>query len=76
MTLRWAVRLLLGAVLGLPLAQAIFLWVAGLLRAMGDEAAAGVIGHLNIAAGVLWLIALVGLVVTLAMQSLERPPED
>jgi hypothetical protein len=76
MTLRWAVRLLLGAVLGLPLVQAIFLWVAGLLRAMGDEAAAAVIGHLNTAAGVLWLVSLVGLVVTLAMQSLERPPEE
>ena len=76
MTLRWAVRLLLGAVLGLPLVQAIFLWVAGLLRAMGDEAAAAAIGHFNIAVGVLWLVSLVGLVVTLAMQSLERPPDD
>ncbi len=76
MTLRWAVKVLLGVVLGLPLLQAMFLWVAGLLQAMGDEAAAVVIGHLNIAAGVLWLAAMVAMVVTLAIQSLERPPDE
>jgi hypothetical protein len=76
MTLRSAVRLLLLAVLGLPLLQAVLMWVAGLLRAMGDESAATVIGHLNTAAGVLWLVTLAGLIVALAFQSLERPPQE
>lgn len=76
MTLHRAVRLLLMLVLGLPLLQTILLWVAGLLRAMGDDAAAGVVGHLNTAMGVAWLVALVGLVVALAMQSVERPRRD
>ncbi len=76
MTIRSAVRLLLLAVLGLPLVQAVFVWVAGLLQAMGDEAAATVIRHLTTAAGVFWLVSLVGLVVMLAVQSLERPPQE
>jgi hypothetical protein len=76
MKLHHAVRLLLALVFGLPLVQAIFLWVAGLLRAMGDEPAAAVIANINTAAGVLWLVVLVGLVVALAMQSLERTRRD
>lgn len=76
MTLRGAVRLLLMLVLGLPLVQAILVWVGGLLRAMGDEAAAGVIGAINTGVGVLWLVTLVGLVVALAFDSLDRPPRD
>jgi hypothetical protein len=74
MTLRRAVQVLLALVIGLPLVQAIFLWTAGLLAAMGDEAAAGVVGHLNTAMGVAWLAALVGLVVALAVRSLNEPP--
>jgi hypothetical protein len=73
MTLRRTVRCLLLVVLGLPLVQATLAWVVRLLAAMGDQAAANVIGHLNTAVGVLWLVALVGLVVALAVQSLEPP---
>jgi len=74
MTLRRAVQVLLAIVIGLPLVQAIFLWTSGLLSAMGDKAAAGVVGHLNTAVGVAWLVALVGLVVALAIRSLNEPP--
>jgi hypothetical protein len=76
MTLRAAVRLLLMLVLGLPLVQAILLWVGGLLQAMGDEAAARVVGGINTGFGVLWLVTLVGLVVALAFDSLDRQPRD
>jgi hypothetical protein len=75
MTLRRAIRWLLLVVLGLPLGQAVLLWTAGLLAAMGDDAAAGVVRHLNTAVGVAWLVALVGLVVALALQSSSEPPE-
>jgi hypothetical protein len=73
MTLRSTIRLLLIAVLGLPLVQAILLWVAGLLKAMGDEPAAVVVSRLNTAVGVVWLIALVAMVVALALQAIEPP---
>lgn len=76
MTLRAAVRLLLMLVLGLPLVQAVFMWVGGLLRSMGDEAAAAVLGGINTGVGVLWLVTLVGLIVALAFDSLDRPPRD
>jgi hypothetical protein len=74
MTPRRAVRLLLVCVVGLPLVQAVLFWVAGLLSAMGDKAGAQILGHFNTAAGVLWLVTLVGLVIALAVQSLEEPP--
>jgi hypothetical protein len=74
MTLRRAIRLLLFVVLGLPLVQAVLMWTAGLLAAMGDKAAASVVGHLNTGAGVAWLVALVGLIVALALQATNEPP--
>ncbi len=73
MTLRNAVRWLVVVALALPLVQSLLWWVAGLLKAMGDAPAATVIGHINTAAGVVWLLSLVGLVVTLALQSLTEP---
>jgi hypothetical protein len=73
MTLRHALRLLLLLALGLPLVQATLLWASGLLRAMGDEAAAAVIGHVNAACGVAWLVSLVGLVVLLALRAFNEP---
>ncbi len=74
MTLRCAVRWLLVLTLALPVAQALLWWVAGLLKAMGDVPAATVVGYINTGAGVVWLLSLVGLVVTLALQSLNQPP--
>ncbi len=73
MTSRAVLKLLLGLVLGLPLLQAVFVWVAGLLAAMGDTATADVLGYVNTATRVTWLASLVGLVVLLAVHSLEEP---
>ncbi len=74
MPLRTAIRCLLVTVIGLPIAQAVLAWVGALLEAMGDEAAAVVLGHVGTAVGVLWLLALVGLVVLLAVKALDEPP--
>lgn len=74
MTLRCAVRWLVVLALALPLGQSLLWWVAGLLRAMGDAPAATVLGHFSTAVGVVWLLCLVGLIVTLALQSLEPRP--
>ena len=76
MTLRNATKLLLLCVLGLPLMQAVLAWVKGLLTAMGDKSAATVVSHLVTIAGTLWLITLVGLVVTLALQSMDGSSRD
>jgi hypothetical protein len=73
MTLRAAIRLLLILVLGLPLVQAMLFWTRGLLVAMGDHAAAAVIRHVSTGAGVTWLASLVGLVIALAVDALDRP---
>ena len=73
MTIRSALKLLLGLALGLPLLQTLLIWVAGLLAAMGDEAAATFLGRVNVIVGVLWLASLVGLVVLLAMKAVNEP---
>jgi hypothetical protein len=75
MTLRSAVRWLLVLVLGLPVVQAALVWVGGLLAAMGDATGAAVVRRVGTAAGVAWLLALVGLVIALAMRSLEASSE-
>jgi hypothetical protein len=72
MTLRFALKWLVVFVLGLPVVQAVLLWAGGLLKAMGDAAGANAVGRISTAAGVLWLICLVGLVVVLALESLQR----
>lgn len=73
MTTRSATKLLLVCVLGLPLIMAVLAWVDGLLTAMGDTAAANAVGHTSTICRVLWLVTVVGLVVTLAIQSLDEP---
>ena len=70
---RTAVKLLLALVLGLPLLQAVLVWVGGLLTAMGDPTTNSVLGHVNMAIGIVWLVSVVGLVVALALQSLDEP---
>jgi hypothetical protein len=72
MTLRSTLRLLLGVALGLPLLQMLLFWVARLLDAMGDAAAARVIGRLMIVNGVLWLVVLIGIVVLLAVRAIDE----
>ena len=69
---RNTIRGLLLAVVGLPVLQAVIFWVSGLLVAMGDAAAAGVLRHIGTAAGVLWLVGLVALVIGLAVRTLEN----
>lgn len=72
---RTAVKVLLALVLGLPLLQAVLVWVGGLLKAMGDPATTAVLAHVNTAAGILWLVSIVALVVALALQSIDEPHE-
>jgi len=72
---RTAVKLLLVLVLGLPLVQAVLGWVGGLLTAMGDGSAETILGHVNTAAGIVWLLSVVGLLVMLAIRSLDEPHE-
>lgn len=73
MTLRNAVKTLLVLVLALPLVAAVLVWVVGLLRAMGDATGAMVVGYVGTACQVVWLVCLVGLLVTLALTSLQEP---
>jgi hypothetical protein len=73
MTLRTAIRIFLGLVLGLPLLQTLLAWVAALLRAMDDLPAAQVLGRINVGAGVLWLACLAGLVVCLGFKASLEP---
>ena len=76
MTARLAIKLLLGFVLGLPLLQAVLIWVGGVLSAMGDAEAANVLTHVNTGLRVTWLVCLVGLVVTLAIQAVDESGKE
>jgi hypothetical protein len=79
MTTRSATKTLLMIVLGLPLVLVVLEWVNALLTAMEDSAAVSVTGHVSLIARVAWLVALVGLVIILAVQSLDdndRPGPD
>lgn len=76
MTLRNAVKTLLVLVLALPLVAAVLVWVVGLLRAMGDASGAVVVGYVGTACQIVWLLCLVGLLVTLALSSLQEPVVD
>ena len=71
MNSRTAVKSLLTLVLGLPVIQAVLWWVGGLLGAMGDEATESVLKIVGTTLGIVWLASLVGLIVALALQSLE-----
>ena len=76
MNSRTAIKTLLALVLGLPLAQAVLHWVQNLLSAMSDTGTAMVLGHLQTALSVTWLLGLVGLLVALALQTLDEPPHE
>jgi hypothetical protein len=75
-TLRKVIGWMVGLALGLPLGQAVLVWVGGLLSAMGDANAAYVLARINVALGVLWLAGLVGLVVALGLKAALEPPGD
>ena len=76
MTLRTSLITLLVLVLGLPLLQMVLIWVVGLLSAMGDVAAAGVLQHVNTATRVIWLASVVGLIVVLSLKALDQPDRE
>ena len=76
MATRRTLRCLLLAVLGLPLVHAILWWAARLLEGLGDPAAAHVLGRLNLAASILWLIVVVALVVVLGVHALDASADD
>ena len=73
MSSRSAVTVLLVLVLGFPLLQAVLTWVSGLLAAMGDTAAADVLTFITTGMRVTWLVSIVGLVVALAIRSIDEP---
>jgi hypothetical protein len=77
MTLHSATMTLLVLAVGLPIVQAVLLWVRGLLASMGDEIGAAVIDHVGTACQVAWPISLVALLILLALIVLQdRPPEE
>ncbi|MCH2114949.1 MAG: hypothetical protein MK171_08580 [Pirellulales bacterium] len=72
MNSRSAVLFLLVLVLGIPLLQAVLTWVISLLAAMGDEPAGNVLTFVNTGFRVTWLVCIVGLVVALALRSVDE----
>ena len=72
MTLRSATKALVVLALALPVVQCVLIWVHGLVASMGDADGAAIIGHVGTACGVIWLISLVGLVITLALTVLNE----
>jgi hypothetical protein len=76
MTLRSAAKILLVLALALPVVQAVLIWVAGLLKGMGDAVGAEILGHVMTVCQVVWAIDLVGLVIVLALLVLNERPDD
>jgi hypothetical protein len=76
MTLRSATKVLLTLTLGLPVIQTVLIWVAGLLKSMGDEAGATIIRHVGTGCQVVWSVTLVGLVIVLALLTLNDRPQN
>ncbi|BBO34703.1 hypothetical protein [Lacipirellula parvula] len=76
MTIRTALKTLLGLTLALPMLQSLLYWVAGLLASMGDHAAATAFQRLHIGVGVAWIICLIGLVIALALKAIGDLSDD
>jgi hypothetical protein len=77
MTLRSATKTLLVLALALPVMHLVFDWLSALLRSMGDDAGAAIVGHVGTAVEVLWPITVVALVIVLAVIAIEdRRPEE
>ena len=77
MILRSATKTLLILALALPVVQCVLIWVRGLVASMGDEAGAAFVGHVGTVCLAVWSVALVGLVIILAINSLnENSPEN
>jgi len=76
MTLRTALKYLLVLTLALPPVAVVLVWVGGLLLAMGDAPGATAVGYVGTACQVVWLVCLVGLLVTLSLTVLGERPAD
>jgi hypothetical protein len=75
-TLRAATKALLLLALALPVVMAVLVWVGGLLRAMGDPGGAAAVGYVGVACQAVWAISLVGLVIVLALTTVEEGQES
>jgi hypothetical protein len=71
--LRRALVVLIAVALVLPIVTLILLGTSRLLSAMDDQAGAGVLDRLALAAGVLWAIDLVVLVIVQGLHTLGPP---
>lgn len=69
------VLLLVGALM-LPVAISILFGLGRLLSAMGDAAGGSVLGWIALAAGVVWSLDLIGLVLVQAINSLGNNDEQ
>jgi hypothetical protein len=76
MTLRSAAKTLVCLAIALPIVGAVLVWVVGLLKAMGDPDGARIITYFGLTCEAIWSISLVGLVVILALITLNEPPES
>lgn len=76
MNLHSSLRVLLVLTLGLPVVQAVLIWVVGMLAAMGDAAGAAVVRNVGTACHIAWSIALVALVIVLTIRALNEPPHN
>jgi hypothetical protein len=61
------IRFLVAAALGLPVAQAVLVWVGALLGGMGDERGAEIVRSVGTVCLVLWTITLVALLILVAV---------
>jgi hypothetical protein len=76
MTQRSALKTLLVLALALPVVQCVLIWVRGLVASMGDQDGAAVIGHVGTACLVVWSISLLGLIIVLAIITLNENAAD
>jgi hypothetical protein len=74
MTLRTAIKTLVVLSLALPIVVVVLLWVAGLLRAMGDATGSAIVGYVGTACQIAWAVSLVSLLLVLAIFTLQAEP--
>jgi hypothetical protein len=76
MTLRSATKTLVVLSLALPVVNIVLLWVRGLVMNMGDVKGAEMLGHLGTLCQVTWAAGLVGLVIVVALATLNNGPSE
>ncbi len=70
---RWLLLLLAAGAVLLPIVIAVLWGVSALLIAMGDSSGGGVVKCVALAAGILWVVDLVCLVLAQTLNSLGEP---